>query len=98
MKEIGQERLRANVQWRVGVYGVTERASGVIEHLALIRVSKSRRVIVVKGKERFGLEKVPTFIWLDRVSPQDYIPEFENPENDIIDLYLDEYGNKVQAQ
>ena len=97
MKKIGVDFRQVNVMFHLGASGVTQRDSSVLDHLALIRESRSKRVTVVKVKEESGYDGVPTFIWLDRVSPQVYTPEYENPEGNQIDLYLDEFDNVVQA-
>ncbi len=82
------------ITYQLGAYGVMERGSLGKEVIALLRVSRSRRVIVVKVEEKSGSDQGATFTWLERVSPQAYI---RVPEKENFDLYVDSEGDKVQA-
>lgn len=97
MKKIGVGTQRLSVQYLVGVSGVMEPDRSGSGRIALIRVSPSRRVTVVKVEGKYGQDEEVIFSWLDRVLPLGYIPGLGNLENNLtIDLYLDEDGTKCK--
>ena len=79
---------------QLGVRGVMVQGLEDIVPIALIRASQSRRVLVVKVEKKSGLDQVLIFILLDRALHQVFIRVSVKAG---FDLYLDEYGNKMQA-
>ena len=78
----------------VTAHGAMDRDYEGIGHLALFRESRSRRVIVARVEKNCGPKEEVQYTWLERQSLQAYT---QGSVSRSYDLYLDEFGDKVQA-